>query len=340
MKQDYEKIIKHLNLTKLKGSNILITGANGLIGGFLADLFSYLNDTYNFNIKLTLTSLSKTPNRINHLLNRDDVTYMSLDISKDSLTLSHIDFCFYCAGYAQPSKFLSQSMTTLLLNSYGVANTFDSIFKSNPNATCVYLSSSEIYSASNKTTAHSETDAITIDLTNKRNFYILGKVNGETIVNNLRSNGYNAISARVSLCYGPGVLEDDSRVLSELVQKGLSLNNTIDLFDDGSAKRRYLHITDFTVMLLNIALMGTQNVYNICGEEECTIYDLAKIIGTTVNKEIVKGKTNNTVSVSAPNIVWNSLTRYKNEFGKFPLKSIDSGVIEFINWYKTILNAD
>ena len=57
MKHDYEKIISQLNLTKLSNANILITGANGLIGGFLADLFSYLNDTHDYNIKLTLTSL-------------------------------------------------------------------------------------------------------------------------------------------------------------------------------------------------------------------------------------------------------------------------------------------
>ena len=93
-------------------------------------------------------------------------------------------------------------------------------------------------------------------------------------------------------------------------------------------------------MLLNIALNGTLNVYNICGEEECTIYELAEIIGSTVNKEIIKGKSNNAVSVSAPTIVWNSLDRYKNEFGSFQLKSIKDGVVEFITWYNTILNKD
>ena len=337
MKQDYEKIISQIDLSNLINSNILITGANGLIGGFLADLFTYLNDTYDYNIKLTLTSLSKIPIRIKHLLIRNDVTYISTDLSVESVTIKDIDFCFYCAGYAQPSKFLSQSMTTLLLNSYGVANTFDNIFLSNPKATCVYLSSSEIYSASDKQTAHTELDNINIDMNNKRNFYILGKVNGELIVNNLRNQGYNAISARVSLCYGPGVLEDDSRVLSELAQKARSLDDVIQLFDDGSAKRRYLHVTDFTLMLLNIALSGTQNVYNICGEEECTIYDLAKIIGSATNKKIVKGTLNNVVATSAPNVVWNSLDRYTSEFGKFQFKSLNTGVIEFITWYNTIL---
>jgi nucleoside-diphosphate-sugar epimerase len=337
MKPDYEKIISQIDLSNLINSNILITGANGLIGGFLADLFAYLNDTYDYNIKLTLTSLSKIPIRIKHLLIRNDVTYISTDLSVEAITIKDVDFCFYCAGYAQPSKFLSQSMTTLLLNSYGVANTFDNIFLSNPKATCIYLSSSEIYSASDKQTAHTELDNINIDMNNKRNFYILGKVNGELIVNNLRNQGYNAISARVSLCYGPGVLEDDSRVLSELAQKAHSLDDVIQLFDDGSAKRRYLHVTDFTLMLLNIALRGTQNVYNICGEEECTIYDLAKIIGSATNKKIVKGTLNNVVATSAPNVVLNSLDRYTSEFGKFQFKSLNTGVIEFITWYNTIL---
>jgi nucleoside-diphosphate-sugar epimerase len=133
------------------------------------------------------------------------------------------------------------------------------------------------------------------------------------------------------------VLEDDSRVLSELAQKAHSLDDVIQLFDDGSAKRRYLHVTDFTLMLLNIALRGTQNVYNICGEEECTIYDLAKIIGSATNKKIVKGTLNNVVATSAPNVVWNSLDRYTSEFGKFQFKSLNTGVIEFITWYNTIL---
>jgi dTDP-glucose 4,6-dehydratase/UDP-glucuronate decarboxylase len=334
-KNEYSRILKQVDTLKLKDTSVLITGANGLIGGFLADFFSYLNDEYDYNIKIILTSLSKNPSRINHLLNSPNITYIDTDLSKDDkLNLSKIDFCFYCAGYAQPSKFLAQSISTLRLNTIGVSNIFNDIFEINPKATCVYLSSSEVYSASTKQDAHCETDPINIDMSNKRNFYILGKVSGEMIVNKLRENGFNAISARVSLCYGPGVLQDDSRVLSEIVQKSLSDSETIQLFDDGSASRRYLYITDFTTMLLNIALYGTYNTYNLAGEEECSIFELASIVGEATNKSIQKGKSSSIVSATAPKVVWNSLERYKSEFGYVETKLLKDGVSEFLTWYK------
>ena len=338
MKNEYTNILEQVDTSKLKNTTILITGANGLIGGFLADFFSYLNKEHAYSINIILTSLSKNPSRINHLLDNSNTTYMDTDLSKDiKLDLDNIDFCFYCAGYAQPSKFLAQSTSTLRLNTIGVDNIFSSIFKNNPKATCIYLSSSEVYSASTKQVAHCETDSINIDLSNKRNFYILGKVSGEMIVNKLRESGFNAISARVSLCYGPGVLQDDSRVLSEIVQKSLSSSKAIQLFDDGSASRRYLHITDFTTMLLNIALFGTQSTYNIAGEEECSIFELASIIGQATGKQIKKGEVGSLVSTTAPRVVWNSLQRYREEFGDIKSKPLREGVCEFLAWYKQFL---
>ena len=41
---NYEKIFNSVDLQKLKNKQVLITGANGLIGGFLAEFFKYLND--------------------------------------------------------------------------------------------------------------------------------------------------------------------------------------------------------------------------------------------------------------------------------------------------------
>ena len=341
MRNEYNRILQQVDVLKLKNTSVLVTGANGLIGGFLADFFNYLNKEYSYNIKIVLTSLSKNPTRIQHLLNDTNIRYVDADLARDiKLDLGNIDFCFYCAGYAQPSKFLVQSTSTLQLNTLGVSNLFNDIFENNPEATCVYLSSSEVYSASSKQDAHCEVDPITINIENKRNFYILGKVSGEMIVNKLRENGFNAISARVSLCYGPGVLQDDSRVLSEIVQKALSTSKVIQLFDDGSASRRYLHITDFTTMLLNITLFGTHNIYNVAGEEECSIFELASIVGEATGKQIKKGKASSIVSTTAPKVVWNSLQRYKSEFGYSETKPIKQGVREFLEWYKQLIEIN
>jgi len=298
-----------------------------------------LNKKHSYNINLILTSLSKKPKRIEKLL--DDYTYISADLSKDTLDLTNwlhyhgeenINYCFYCAGYAQPSKFMSRPNETIALNTLGLNNLFSQIFKDNPQAKCIFLSSSEVYSANKTNDSHKEKDLISVDIDNKRNFYILGKLGGESIVNNFRTKGFDAISARVSLCYGPGILQDDARVMSEFVQKGLT-QEYIQLFDEGMASRRYLHIEDFTVMLLNTTLFGKSGLYNISGEEENSIYELACIVGERLNKEVKKGKSNNLVSSTAPKIVWNSLDRYNSEFSKPNFKPLKEGVLEFIDWY-------
>ena len=48
-----EKIFNTLgsNLDEFKDKTILITGANGLIGGFLSEFFIYLNDDHDFSCK-------------------------------------------------------------------------------------------------------------------------------------------------------------------------------------------------------------------------------------------------------------------------------------------------
>lgn len=333
MYKNYEVILSKINLDELKNKTIFVTGANGLIGGFLIDFFVYLNEVHSYNINLITSSLSKDPQRLKHVLDKQYINYISKDLALSTeWNIESVDYCFYCAGYAQPSKFMSQPINTLLLNSVGLDSTLMEVFK-NKKAKALYLSSSEVYLSNKTEKAHEEDDLITLDISNKRNFYVLGKLNGESIVNNFRIQGLNAISARVSLCYGPGVLADDTRVLSEIVQKGLSDSSTIKLFDDGSASRRYLHVVDCVVMLLNIILKGKDNVYNVCGEEESTIYDIAAMVANILNKTVEKGKTNTSVSRTAPKVVWNSLERYEKEFGPIQFKPLAEGISEFVNWY-------
>ena len=339
MDNNYKSILDRVNLQEFKSKTILITGANGLIGGFLTDFFIYLNEEHSYNVNLILSSLSKDPQRLKHTLDKTYVKYLSKDLALDAeWDIELIDYCFYCAGYAQPSKFIAQPINTLLLNSVGLESTLREVFK-NKTAKAIYISSSEVYLSNKTEKAHSEEDLITVDTTNRRNFYVLGKLNGEAIVNNFRAQGLNATSARVSLCYGPGILVDDSRVLSEIVQKGFSDSPTIKLFDDGSASRRYLHVTDFAVMLFNISLKGSEGVYNVCGEEQSTIYDIANMVASKLNKVVEKGKTNVLVSQTAPKVVWNSLERYKGEFGNIEFKPLSEGVEEFVDWYSNQLES-
>jgi nucleoside-diphosphate-sugar epimerase len=86
-------------------------------------------------------------------------------------------------------------------------------------------------------------------------------------------------------------------------------------------------------MLFNILFSGKNEVYNVGGKEEVTIYDMAKIIGDKFNKEVVKGKVNNEVASSAPKKVSISLDRYETEFDEFNFMSFRDGMKNYLNWY-------
>ena len=161
---------------------------------------------------------------------------------------------------------------------------------------------------------------------------MVGKTVGEYNVGLLRERGYDVKSARVSLCYGPGHVMEDTRVMSELTLKGIE-NETINLFDDGSAFRKYQHISDCCIMMINILLNGKEEVYNVGGKEEITIYDMAKIIGDKFSKEVIRGEVNNDVATSAPKKVSISLDRYENEFGEFEFVPFANGMENYLDWY-------
>lgn len=320
------------NLDEFKNKTILITGANGLIGGFLSDFFVYLNDEHDFNCQLVLTSLSSEPKRLSDIRYRKDVKYYSKDLTNDAWFFDEIDFCIYCAGYAQPNKFLSNAKKTYKLNVDAMVKTFQSVFHDRKNAKMLFISSSEVYALNDTSKPHCETDKLKLDLLHKRAPYIIGKTTGEYNVKLLRQEGFDVKSARVSLCYGPGHVMEDTRVMSELTLKGIE-NETINLFDDGSAFRKYQHISDCSIMLINILLKGKQEVYNVGGKEETTIYNMAKIIGDRFDKKIVKGKVNNEVASSAPKKVSISLDRYEDEFGDFEFTTFKDGMSNYLDWY-------
>lgn len=338
-----DDIFKTQDFNNFNNKTILITGANGLLGGIISDFFSYLNENKNFKINLLLTSKSNSSKltRIKHLLDKEYVKYFSHDMTQPSSFSSileyKIDYCFYSSGYATPIKFLDNPIETLNTNINGLYETLKFVTDNNPNSKFLYMSSGEIYSANDNTDLYKETDIINVDINNKRNFYKVGKIAGELLVNSFRDKGFKASSIRTTICYGPGVSEDDNRVLNDLIRKGIK-NNSIQLMDNGQSTRKLLHITDFCSMIFNIIKTCNSETYNVNGKDELSIIEIAKIIAKSLNKPVISGNEINLITKYSANSVSMSINRYEEEFGKYNFKPVEEGIIELIEWYKTILN--
>jgi len=329
MVKTYERILSHCKLESMRNKTILITGSNGLIGGALAELFLFLNEKYEYNINLILSSLnnkSRFGNKVKYI-SKD----LSLHTKWSELADQPIDFCFYCSGYGQPKKFLKDPMKVVQINTTGLYDLLNKIYSRNKYAKCIFMSSSEIYAFSS---SNSSKESETIRYKDyERSNYLLSKLIGETIINDFIEKKFDAKSVRVSFCYGPGYfLSNDDRVMSDLLKKAIK-EPTIDLFDEGNASRKYIHISDCCAMILNILLRGTWNTYNIGGKEEITIYNMAKIIGNKFGKRVKKGPSKHFASKSVPKRVSVSVKRYEEEFGNIDFKPFNEGLMEFINWY-------
>lgn len=342
IEQDCEELYERARPTieKFKNKKILITGANGLLGGFFADFFTFLNEKHQFNLKIYLTSLSSADDavRIKHIIEKKSfVKYYQWDMSNafPKNVFDDADYIFFMSGYGQPKKFIKNKLGTIFLNTVGL-NSLLEICSAN-NGNFLFASSSEIYGdPSGEIVQMDETYNGNYSVESNRACYISSKRLGEVICHeHVKSNPkMNVYIARVALAYGPGVLQSDDRVLQDFILKGYK-NRKIQLLDDGSSVRNYLYITDCAEMLINIMLYGKQTTYNVGGtSEEITILELAKIVGKELNVEVLKGDTVSDFVKAAPKRVSLSMQRYVNEFGNVDkFINLTKGISNVVTWY-------
>tara|TARA_R110002020_G_scaffold401953_4_gene612142 strand:+ start:12835 stop:13887 length:1053 start_codon:yes stop_codon:yes gene_type:complete len=337
--EECQNLLRNIDVAEFKNKNILVTGANGLIGGFLSDFFNFLNEYHNYNINLWLTSYSAPENlkRIPHLIGKEKVTYFPWDCShrvNAEVLPEKIDYAFFCSGYGQPTKFLKNNIKTMLINIVGLESIL-SYMNSHNGGELLFLSTSEIYgNAPDEMLPTPEEYGGLYELGSNRAAYKESKKVGEVICKEYNKvDNLNVKIARIALTYGPGALLNDNRVLQEFIFKAKN-SGKIDMLDGGESIRNYLYITDSMEILLNIVLNGKEIVYNVGGDSEpVSIFGLASIIANKFNVKVIKGITENTTNKSAPKNVGLSMKKYRNEFVKSENVRLFSGIQKTIDWF-------
>jgi nucleoside-diphosphate-sugar epimerase len=328
---DVKDTASRIDFSMLSNKSILITGASGLIGTYLLATLTQARRSNNLTFQITLVVHSKLSSYMRELIDSNDKC-IQVDLS-DYTKVSKLDcydFIFHAAGYGQPGKFMLNPLKTIALNTTLTAQLLDHL---NPNGRFLFISSSEVYSGLTNS-PFNENQIGTTSPQHQRACYIEGKRSGEAICSSFMSNGGVAVSARLSLAYGPGVKIGDARVLNSFIQKAL-INHQIDMLDSGEARRTYCYVGDAVTMLINIWLFGKNCVYNVGGTSRTTIKDLAKKIGKITNSKVLIPKNEQTLS-GAPEDVSLDISLYSQEFGKPLYRNLNDGLINTINWYKEL----
>lgn len=310
------------------GSEILITGASGLIGRNLLLRLSdelvqsgRLDIRINAHIRRPESKDPFWPETINLIVSDD------LELPIDS----KFDVIFHFATYGQPGKFTRDPLDTMRLNSQAL---FHLEMRLKPNGIFYFASSSELYSG-NTNYPHKESEAGFTNTIHPRSMYIESKRFGEAFCFWQSQAGRNFFSGRIALSYGPGAKVEDERVLNELVVRGLR-DKRIVLRDDGSAIRQYCFVDD-TIDSIFVQINSKHySPLNICGNSFVSIRELAEEIGKQLNVKVFTGTVDLSNTSGAPQVVSSSLTNL-NKLGKTNFVDLSSGIKEVISWYKGIL---
>lgn len=157
--------------------------------------------------------------------------------------------------------------------------------------------------------------------------YAIGKLTIEHFLRYFRMRyGFTSTALRISNPYGPGQRSSHRQGLIPIALREAAQGNPVIRFGDGSMVRDYLFVGDLVEMIR--PMVGVKPRYDI--------YNLGSGIGHSVNQILeavsrVSGLKLNIVERPRPTTFVEKVildtSRYRAEFGEFPLTALDEGVL-------------
>ena len=292
--EDIAKNIDYIKFEEFKNKTVLITGASGLIGSGLVELFICLNRIKNLNVKIIAAgrNIETLKKRFLHLLNNQNIALIAINIDDDSKLQidDKINYIIHAASPTSSKFFVSNPVETLNTSIHGTKKILE-LAKDKKIDSMVYLSSLEVYGVPYKEEVR-EQDYGYIDNLSVRSSYSEGKRAAECVCAAFASEyDVNVKVARLSQTFGPGVLYDDGRVFAEFVRCAIEKKDIL-LHTEGKTLRTYCYTKDALTGILTVLLKGKKGeAYNITNPDTAvTIKEMGEMVCNIFSKSNIKLK--------------------------------------------------
>lgn len=290
-RQELEEIAGKRKKT-FKDKSILVTGARGMIGSMFIDVIMLANAEYGTECKVYAVVRDETAarKRFRKYINDPLFKILVVDVNQEALEMAdgNLDFIVHGASNTHPLLYSRKPIETILTNSVGTNN----ILKCAVKYSCkrfLFLSSVEIY-GENRGDGRKwdENGCGYINSNTLRAGYPEGKRLGEALCQAYRKEyGLKSIILRIARCYGPGILENDSKALSQFLQRAKEGKDII-LKSEGKQFFSYIYQADVVDAIFHFLQYGEEGeAYNITGgHSDITLKELAEMIAGIANVSV------------------------------------------------------
>jgi UDP-glucose 4-epimerase len=254
---------------------VLITGGAGFIGSHLCDNLLKLSGKITVIDNLSTGSIKN----IKHL--QSDIEVINGDIRNSSLVDSatkNVDVVLHMAAAVGVKTILSDPINSISTNFHGSETVLNAALKFEKRI--IIASTSEIYGKNQKQPLSEDADRVIGSPQNLRWSYSDAKALEEAAAHTLflKSN-LRVTTIRLFNTVGPRQTGQYGMVIPNFVNSALN-NNAIKIFGDGKQSRVFCHVDDVVGAIIEIIENDRTigEVFNIGGENEISITDLAKFI--------------------------------------------------------------
>lgn len=206
-----------------------------------------------------------------------------------TLEQSGIDYIVHLASNAHPVAYATDPVSTIVMNVCAAKELLDFAVAKKIKR-FVYASSVEIYGQNRGDVEKFKEDYCGyIDCNTLRAGYPESKRCGEALCQAyIKQYGLDIVIPRIARVYGPTLLKDDTKALSQFIHNALE-GKDIVLKSEGKQYFSYLHVADAVSGILTVMSRGKKGeAYNIADvSSDITLRDLAGLIAGQCGRKVV-----------------------------------------------------
>jgi len=333
LQDDIHRISSCNRWIKFSGCTLLITGATGMLGAYIALAADMANRLYDYGIKLIL--LCRNEEKAQRLYaGINGCKFLFQDIRQPLSIRQPSHYIIHAAGPVGPTTFQMNPVDVLSANAIGTLSLLEYAVQ-NACEGFLLASTHEVYGRTEGEQYETMFSGLICPM-DPRSSYILGKQTAENALACYHQQyGLRTLSARLSRLYGPMMNLDSGLFICDFIKDAMN-NRPIRVRGGGHLLRPLCYIADAAEAMLRLLADGSSGqAYNVQGDERLTINEIASLLVEQNAKRYTIDRADTVFSSSAGH--WLNTDRLKG-LGWNQTTSLRDGLKRTIEFFNALHN--